>query len=294
MRRTIPFMCAFFALIGTWLSGQSSSGDWSFPAQVEAGVAFSVPTTGSGSATLYIVGPANTIRREIHLGENISFGADDLHNAGHYCAFLVANSPTQSAEFDVVASQKPATLSFLAKPSRLPVNLPNAISGVAFIFDTFRNLIVRPEQVSFELVEQNGRAQSRIATSRNGVAWLKMNSAAKAGAADFRANLGSIHEKRVIQQVAGDPCSLKISARKSTQTGKVTLETEPVRDCNGNPVSDGTIVSFTEAYEGGQSTVDVPLKRGIARTELPARNGAVISAASGVVMGNEIRWSGGL
>jgi len=67
-----------------------------------------------------------------------------------------------------------------------------------------------------------------------------------------------------------------------------------VRDCNGNPVPDGTIITFTETYNGGQSTVDVPLKRGVARTEMPARNGAVISVASGVVMGNEIRWSGGL
>jgi hypothetical protein len=36
--------------------------------------------------------------------------------------------------------------------------------------------------------------------------------------------------------------------------------------------------------------VDVPLKRGIAQAELPAYNGAKISAATGVVLGNEIRW----
>jgi hypothetical protein len=34
--------------------------------------------------------------------------------------------------------------------------------------------------------------------------------------------------------------------------------------------------------------VDVPLKRDVARTEMPARDGAVISVATGVVMGNEI------
>jgi hypothetical protein len=83
-----------------------------------------------------------------------------------------------------------------------------------------------------------------------------------------------------------------MSARVSGQ--KVALETEPVRDCNGNPVPDGTIVTFTETYGGGQSTVDVPLKRGVARTELSAHKDAVISVASGVVMGNEIHWSGGL
>jgi hypothetical protein len=123
-----------------------------------------------------------------------------------------------------------------------------------------------------------------------------MNSAAKAGLGKFIAAANSVREQRVIQQVPGDPCSLKMSARKSTAktAARVALETDPVRDCNGNPVPDGTIVSFTETYPGGQSTVDVPLKRGVARTEMPVRNGAVISVASGVVMGNEIRWSGGL
>ena len=72
------------------------------------------------------------------------------------------------------------------------------------------------------------------------------------------------------------------------------LQTDPVRDCSGNPVPDGTIVTFTESYAGSQSTVDVPLKRGIAHTELPAHAGATISVAAGVVMGNEIRWNGGL
>jgi len=275
-------------------SGQTSG--LRVPETVEAGTAFSVPTTGSGHATLYIAGPGDAIRREIKLGENITFGPDDLHNAGHYVAFLVAGSSTQNAQFEVVASRQPATLSFLAKPSRLAVNLPNALGGVAYVFDVFRNLVLQPQPVSFELSDSTGRTQSRTSTTSNGVAWVKMNSAAKAGPAQFQAVAGNVHTKRVIQQVPGDPCSIRMTARGSGEKDKarVVLETEPVRDCNGNPVPDGTIVTFTETYNGGQSTVDVPLKRGVARTEMPARNGAVISVASGVVMGNEIRWSGGL
>ena len=73
---------------------------------------------------------------------------------------------------------------------------------------------------------------------------------------------------------------------------RIVLQTEPVRDCSGNAVPDGTIVTFTESYGGRESTVDVPLKRGVARTDLPARDGAVISVATGVVLGNEVRWSG--
>jgi len=267
-----------------------------FPETVEAGAAFSVATSGSGRATLYIAGPGDAIRREIKLGENISFGPDDLHNAGHYVAFLIAGSSTQNSQFEVVASHQPAILSFLAKPSRLAVNLRDGLGGVAYVFDVFRNLVLQPQPVSFELSDSTGRTQSRTATTSNGVAWVKMNSAAKAGPAQFQAVAGNVRTKRVIQQVPGDPCSIRMTARGSGQKEKarVALETQPVRDCNGNHVPDGTIVTFTETYNGGQSTVDVPLKRGVARTEMPARTGAVISVASGVVMGNEIRWSGGL
>jgi len=66
-----------------------------------------------------------------------------------------------------------------------------------------------------------------------------------------------------------------------------------VRDCSGNPVPDGTVVTFTESYRGMETTVDVPIKRGVARTELPSNNGAVISVATGVVLGNTIKWQGG-
>jgi hypothetical protein len=297
MRCWVTFLCGLVVLTLSLRSGTASAqtSELRFPEKVEAGTAFSVPTTGSGQATLYIAGPGDAIRRAVHLGETISFGPDDLHNAGHYVAFLMAGSSTQNAQFEVVASHQAATVSFLAKPSRLAVNLSNGVSGVAYVFDVFRNLVMQPQQVSFELSDSTGRTQSRTATTRNGVAWVKMNSAAKAGPAQFQAVAGSVRNKRVIQQVPGDPCSIRMTARGSGQKDKerVTLETEPVRDCNGNPVPDGTIVTFTETYQGGQSTVDVPLKRGVAKTELPARNGAVISAASGVVMGNEIRWSGG-
>jgi hypothetical protein len=70
------------------------------------------------------------------------------------------------------------------------------------------------------------------------------------------------------------------------------LETAPVRDCSGNPVSDGTIVTFTESYNGTQTTADVPLKKDVASIAMPAHPGATISVASGVVAGNQIHWSG--
>jgi hypothetical protein len=260
------------------------------PAKIEAGTAFSIPTSGSGDATLYIVGPGAALERKVHLGETVAFEADDLHNAGHYIAILTGSS-SGSTQFDVIPSRQPASLSFLAKPSRLAVNRPDGISGVAYIFDIFGNLVLSPENVSFQLSDATGGTQSRTGSSHDGVAWVQMNSAPKAGPAHFQATLSGVHATRIVEEVPGDPCSIHMTARPSSSQ-RVILQTDPVRDCNGNPVPDGTIVSFTETHEGRVSTVDVPLKRSVAQTELPAVNGATISVAAGVVLGNEIRWSG--
>jgi hypothetical protein len=288
MRLWATLVCAVGLLAQASASGQSSA--LRFPETVEAGTAFSVPTTGSGPVTLYIVGPGTAIRRKFQAGETLAFGANDLHNAGHYIVFLSGAASSENQQFDVEPSRSFSSLSFLAKPSRLAVNAMNGITGVVYLFDVFHNLVLQPQPVVFELLGSAGQPQTVTATTSNGVAWVRMNSAAKAGSAMFQASVGSVREKRVIQQVAGDPCALRMNA---SGTGRrVTLETEPVRDCNGNPVPDGTIVTFTETFRGGQSTVDVPLKRGIARTEMPASEGAVISVAAGVAMGNEIHWTG--
>ena len=263
-----------------------------FPAKVETGHSFSVPTSGSGPATLYIIGPGGTFARKLQLGETLPFGSDDLHSAGHYIAILDTGGGFLPTQFDVKASAQPAKLSFLAKPSRLPVSLSDGISGVAYVFDVFGNLVSQPQQVLFELSDATGRTQSRAVVSQNGVAWSKMNSATKAGPAHFQASIANVREQRVIQQVPGDPCSIRVKAQPSSGQ-RISVETDPVRDCNGNPVPDGTIVTFTEEFGGTQTTIDVPLKRGVAKTELPAAKSAVISVATGVVMGNEIHWGGG-
>jgi hypothetical protein len=71
-------------------------------------------------------------------------------------------------------------------------------------------------------------------------------------------------------------------------------ETAPVRDCSGNPVPDGTIVTFIEqSPDGTRSTVDARIKKGIARAQLPVQKNATVTVAAGVVLGNEVRVGGG-
>jgi hypothetical protein len=265
----------------------AQTGGLRLPKTVEAGSAFSIQSSGSGTAFLYIVGPAQALRRKVQLGETTFFAPGDLHNAGRYLAVLVGGSSTENGAFEVTAAHQPRVLSFLAKPSRLPVDLHDGISGVVYVFDAFQNLVLVPAQVSFQLSSGAGAVQMRTAQTRNGVAWTKMNSAAQEGVAQFEARVGDATSTRVIQQVPGNPCHLRMSARASGQ--RLAVETEPVRDCSGNALPDGTIVTFTETYSEGESTVDVPLKRGVARTDMPAYSGAKVSVATGVFSGNEIR-----
>jgi len=273
-----------FALLAPLVLAQSQ--DLHLPRTIRAGSAFSIQTSGSGPAVLYIVGPAQVLKRDVQLGQPLSFAPGDLTNAGHYLVLIAGDSLTKSGTFDVLPASEPAAVSFLAKPSRLPVALHDGISGVVYVFDTFQNLLVDPLQVSFQLSGVGGAPQTKTVSTTQGVAWTKMDSASREGAAQFVAHVGNTNSTRVIQQVPGEPCSIRMSARPSGK--RLAVETEPVRDCTGNAVPDGTIVTFTESYRGGEATVDVPLKRGIAKSELPVHEDATISVATGVVMGNEV------
>src|ERR1700757_1666844 len=183
----------------------AESGKMSLPKTVEAGNAFSIQSTGNGKAVLYIVGPSQVLRRDVQLGETLIIPAGDLYSAGHYLAILMTGeSLIDNGAFDVVPAIKPATLSFLAKPSRLSVGLHDGISGVVYVFDAYQNLITAPTPVSFQLSGVSSGVQAHTVMTRNGAAWAEMDSAAKEGAAKFSAQAGGISSTRIIQQVPGD------------------------------------------------------------------------------------------
>lgn len=269
---------------------QAQSLTMNLPQQVSAGSAFSVPTNGSGDGTLTIVGPGQALQIKAHLGSAVSIAAGSLYNAGEYVAILSNGSDEQVGQIEVTPAHQPSSLSFLAEPSRLPVDLQNGVSGTVYVYDAYHNLIVTPLPVSFNLSSSSGAAQVRTVTTSNGVAWTRMNSAAREGAAHFVAETGGVTSTRVVEEVPGDPCNLAMTA--TPDHGKAKLQTAPVRDCSGNPIPDGTVVTFTASYNGTQSTVDVPLKRDVAEVEMPLPPGATVSVASGVVAGNQIHWRG--
>jgi hypothetical protein len=258
------------------------------PQNAVAGQPLSIGTGGSG--TLYLVGPGQVIKKEFKSGGNVEIKGEELRSAGRWIA-VVRGDSNQSQVFWVKPG-KPGKLNFLARPSRVPVARPNVISGVTFVFDQYQNLILDPTPVNFNL-SVGGAGSTRSVTSHEGVAWINSASAPKAGAAQFVATVGDTSVTRVVQQVAADPCERSFRMHVAGHAGNRTVvETDPIRDCSGNPVPDGTIVTFMQTDKTGKSTVDARIKKGTARAELPASDSATITVAAGVVLGNELHVGG--
>ena len=266
----------------------AQSADLKVPKSIQAGAAFSIEAPGSGKGTIYIVGPDQAIKRDIDLGQTIWFPAGSLYNAGHYTVVVSSESSSSTGSLDVVPASKPAEITFIAKPSRLPVAQHGGITGTAYVFDSYKNLITQPMQLAFQLTNPSAPIQTRTVETKDGAAWTEMDSSSREGKDTFIARIGDVSSTRVVGQVPGDPCTLKMNAKPAG--GRIALTTDPVRDCSGNAVPDGTIVTFTELYDGIKSSVDVPLKKDVASVNMPAHRGATISVASGVVLGNQIRW----
>lgn len=282
MRRFIQYtlmlaVCFFAAYV-------AHAADVSAPARAVAGSDVSLPTSGSGSATLYVFGPGMAMKKDVRLGDSVSLS---LKHAGRYAAIVNGDAVT----FDV-APAAVGDVAFLARPSRVPADKKDVISGTVFIFDNNRNLVTLPTPVKFDLTVAGGQPQSRNVQSKSGVAFIKLDSGKKAGPAQFVASVGSMSVRRVVTETASDPCNLRIHAQPAKDG--VTVETDPVRDCAGNPVPDGTIVTFTATSPKGRSTVDARVKKGIAKADLPPMQNATLSVAAGVVVGNEIHVGGGM
>jgi len=258
------------------------------PSTVTAGQAAAVTSSGSGRATFYLLGPSTAMKRDAQLGEQILLPAKELQAAGRYVA-LMCTDTCSSAAFFVVAA-KPASLTFVAHPSRAPVAVNDVISGVALPFDEFHNLVLAPQDVDFQMSAKGGAPVSHKVQTKDGVAWFRASSGKTAGPLQVQASINDVDARRVVQQVASDPCRLRINGQRTAKG--IEVETELVRDCSGNPVPDGTIVTFTAKGDGETSTVDAPVKQDVARARITASGPVVISAASGVVMGNELRVGG--
>ena len=257
------------------------------PQNAVAGQPLTINLAGSG--TLYLIGPGQVIKKEFKSG-SVQIKGEELRSAGRWIAAVAGSN--QSQVFWVKPG-KPDKLNFLARPSRVPVDRKDVISGVTFVFDQYENMVLDPTPVNFKLSVGESAGSARNVTTHSGVAWVNSPSASKAGAAQFVATVGDTAVRRVIEQVAADPCERYLRMHLAGRSGdRITVETDPIRDCSGNPLPDGTIVTFIQTDKTGRSTVDARIKKDKARAELPASDGATITVAAGVVLGNELHVGG--
>ncbi len=136
---------------GGFFNGRRAQ-DMRVPEAVTAGENASVATSGSGKATFYLIGPGVSRKSDVTLGEEIRLDSQDVRTAGHYTAILCSDT-CHSANFYVNAAE-PASFTFLVHPSRVPVALTDAVSGVALPFDQYHNLVLSPLNVDFKLTAE--------------------------------------------------------------------------------------------------------------------------------------------
>jgi hypothetical protein len=172
----------------------------------------------------------------------------------------------------------------------VPVSSGNAINATAFVFDRFHNTVTKPTKVDFHVSSPDGPTMTRTSQTTRGITWFEMGSTPKQGRLQIVASIGETAEPRVIQQVASDACGLRMTATPSGRS--VKLETAAIRDCAGNPLPDGTIVSFTKTDDAGRSTIDTPIKKDKATAQFELAGRARISVACGVALGNELEVEG--
>jgi len=280
--RRLSLLLALLFVSSCWLAAATLQ----LPERIVAGQEFSVQSSGSGSATFYLFGPTTAVKRSVRLGTPIKIEGGEVPAAGRYTLVLGHDSATF-----FVAPGAIANMAFLARPSRVPAAKTDVVSGTAFVLDRNQNLVLSPQTVTFSLAVPGAPDVRRSATSRDGVAWTRLDSSKRAGAAQFVVSSGDASVHRVVQEVASEPCNIRMHAQRG-ERGTILVQTDPIRDCAGNPVPDGTIVTFTSVDRSGRNTVDARIKRGTAQAELPASDQANISVAAGVVVGNEIRWGG--
>jgi hypothetical protein len=286
MWRVICNYCV--VMVASTLPALSQAATLQPPPSVTAGSPFAIATSGRGSATFYLVGPNHVAKRMVELGQEIAIPGQDVTASGSYQAVACGSEGCVSTAFKVLPSA-PAHLTFLLHPSRVPVSTPNAVNGTALVSDRFHNTVIAPAKVDFRL-SLAGESSTRSVQTVRGVAWFEMGSRPKQGALQVVASLGDTTEPRVIQQVASEACGLRMTAAPAGRL--VKLETDPIRDCAGNPLPDGTIVSFTKTDNAGRSTVDTPIKKDKAIAQFEVSGPARISVACGVVVGNEVSLGG--
>jgi adhesin/invasin len=135
----------------------------------------------------------------------------------------------------------PANLALVAAPSTLQVGNLSTLTAAAT--DQFGNQVADGIVVSF--TTSFGTLSSNSATTVNGAATATLSSTLP-GTAVVTATVGGLSATALVTFTPGAPANLALVAAPSTlQVGHLSALTATVTDQFGNPVADGTPVSFS-------------------------------------------------
>ena len=102
MRRIFRAVCLAVCLMA---AASLAAQDLQLPSTVAAGSELTIPTSGNGSATFYLIGPSSAAKRQVQLGKEIHVQPRELRSAGRYTAILRNGGSTQSGSFYVVPAK---------------------------------------------------------------------------------------------------------------------------------------------------------------------------------------------
>ncbi|NOZ56487.1 MAG: hypothetical protein GXO73_06830 [Calditrichaeota bacterium] len=184
-----------------------------------------------------------------------------------------------------LGESKPTYLTLQARPAVLQADGTSTSEITATVSDSSRNPVPDGTTVRFELLEGKGRLDSYQQTT-GGVATTKLVSDTKPGLAVVRASVGALSDTVTIRYVAGGPASISVVADSSSLPADgvtVTRVRAYVYDAAGNPVADGTVVTFEADL--GHITERAQTQNGVAQAQFSGSQtgvATIVAKAGGV------------
>lgn len=180
-----------------------------------------------------------------------------------------------------------------ADPERLITNNPDSYSTVsALVVDTVGNPVASGTLVRF--AASLGNITPSAITNAHGIAVARLSAGVQAGLCEITAAVGTIEGRTTVTFVAGRPNSIELSANPlniavaGTGGTSTSTLTAIVKDANGNPVEQPTIVYFqllNEPPVPGGCNIN---NRGQIDSALTAHGRAVVSLNSGLQVGGKV------
>ncbi|NTW00745.1 MAG: hypothetical protein HGA19_05470 [Oscillochloris sp.] len=184
--------------------------------------------------------------------------AEDTHVAGSATLVVRASAAEGRAELTITPGEPIDPVMPLVGPRTIIADQIHWGTVVAIPFDMFGNPVVEGTLVHFEIQRPNAKREALTAPVTHLLAWNHVSSSPHAGRTIITATTGHAHGPDAnLVETPGWPVPFTLSAqpRGLPADGRqfVTLRSQPIVDAYGNPMLDGTLITFVAEVPGGSS-----------------------------------------